>query len=119
MTITLHPLNDTARLLLANELELSVQRTYESADVLKADLDKLAAQIGRSARLVAAAPALLGAADRAYLALLREPPALRLAYQRELALLRDAIAMATGVSEEETQNRTEQLAAKLGPLENR
>jgi len=47
MTITLHPLNETGRLLLANGVEEALMRMNASTDGLHADLDKLGIQIDR------------------------------------------------------------------------
>src|SRR5206468_7266677 len=45
MTITFEPLNETARLMLANGLEDALQRMNHSTDSLHADLDRLAIQV--------------------------------------------------------------------------
>ena len=45
MTITFEPLNETARLMLANGLEDALQRMNQSTDALHTDLDRLAMHV--------------------------------------------------------------------------
>lgn len=63
-----------------------------------------------NALLISSAPSLLEAAQLAYLALLRSG-AYRLRVQPELIALRDSIAAALGLSEQEVQDNAESMVA--------
>jgi len=47
VTITLHPLNEAGRLLLATECEDAMHTVYASSDQLRADVESLAIQVER------------------------------------------------------------------------
>jgi len=62
-----------------------------------------------NANLIAASPDGLEAGIAAYKALLRTSGAFRVGIQEELCLLRDFIAKATNCSDEDTQNKYEEM----------